>query len=110
MVVDEQREFLWKRVTEDWQDDAAHGAFLEHCQRTRALSEAATRYRGMTGDRERGPEAQKRLQTVVFLATQAMMAEPPRPRQNGVPRWLTVLVAITCGLAVSYTLWRLFGA
>ncbi|RYE94727.1 MAG: hypothetical protein EOO75_01215 [Myxococcales bacterium] len=108
MAGEEQRELLWKRVTERWEDDSAHGAFLEHCQRTGTLSDAAARYRGMTGDHTRGPEAQKRLNAVVFLATQAMMAENPAPRR-GVPRGLTLAVAAACAVTVIYTLWRVFG-
>jgi hypothetical protein len=108
MADDDQRDLLWKRVTERWDDDAAHGAFLEHCQRTGTLSDAGARYRGMAGDHVRGAEAQKRLNAVVFLATQAMMAEHP-PTRRGVPRGLTLSVAAACTATVVYTLWRLFG-
>jgi hypothetical protein len=61
-------EALWKCVVDDWDDDATHGAFLEHCQHADLLHEAAVRYRGMTGDRERGQSAEKRLQGVALLA------------------------------------------
>ncbi len=61
-------EALWKKVIDDWDNDTAHGAFLQHCQDHGQLAEAAARYRGMSGDRERGPSAEKRLQAVAMLA------------------------------------------
>ncbi|MCS6898685.1 MAG: hypothetical protein RMJ98_02865 [Myxococcales bacterium] len=106
-LLDEQREQLWKRVVDNWEDAATHGAFLEYCQRTGALSDAATRYRGMSGDRERGPEAQRRLQGVVVLAIQAMMAERTPPHR-GLPAWLVALSALLCAVGVGYTLFRLY--
>jgi hypothetical protein len=61
-------EALWKNVLNHWEDEKAHGAFLEQCQRAGMLVEAAVRYRGMAGDRKRGPSAQKRLNSVALLA------------------------------------------
>lgn len=61
-------EALWKKVVDDWENDAAHGTFLQHCQDNGQLAEAAARYRGMSGDSERGPSAEKRLQAVAMLA------------------------------------------
>jgi hypothetical protein len=61
-------EALWKNVLDRWEDDKAHSAFLEHCRTTNQLVEAAVRYRGMKGDRERGAVAEKRLSGVAILA------------------------------------------
>ena len=61
-------EALWKNVLSNWENDAAHHAFLDHCQRHEALDEAAVRYRGMQGDHDRGPGAEKRLTAVLMLA------------------------------------------
>jgi len=61
-------EALWKKVLHDWEDDRVHGAFLEYCQTSDRLVEAAVRYRGMAGDRERGEAAKKRLHGVAILA------------------------------------------
>jgi hypothetical protein len=66
--VDPVLEALWKNVLDRWDNDAAHHAFLNHCQQHEALDDAATRYRGMKGDRERGPIAEKRLKAVLMLA------------------------------------------
>ena len=67
-VPDPALEALWKNVLDRWDDDKAHGAFLDHCQATDQLVEAAVRYRGMAGDRDRSERAKKRLQGVAILA------------------------------------------
>jgi hypothetical protein len=61
-------EALWKQVVDDWENDKSHAAYLELCNAKNRLAEAAARYRGMAGDRERGPTAEKRLQAVLALA------------------------------------------
>lgn len=90
---DSALEALWKNVLDNWDDDKAHGAFLEHCQRSDQLVEAAVRYRGMKGDRERGPVAEKRLQGVAMLAMaqlEASRSTPGEPRS----RWAPVTLAL----------------
>jgi hypothetical protein len=67
-AADPTLEALWKNVLDNWDKDAAHHAFLEHCQNHDVLDEAAVRYRGMKGDRDRGPGAEKRLGAVLILA------------------------------------------
>jgi len=61
-------EARWKAVLDDWDDDAAHGAFLQYCETSDQLLEAAVRYRGMAGDRHRGPSADKKLAAISLLA------------------------------------------
>jgi hypothetical protein len=75
-------EALWKNVIGRWEEDAPHAAFLEHCQRTGQLAEAAARYRGMTGDHARGPSAQKRLQGVATLAILSLEASRTPARET----------------------------
>jgi hypothetical protein len=67
-VNDAALEALWKKVCDEWDDDAAHGAFLQYCDQADQLVEAAVRYRGMTGDHEKGSTAEKRLRGVAMLA------------------------------------------
>ena len=67
-ISDPALEALWKNVLDRWDDEKAHAAFLDHCQNADQLVEAAVRYRGMAGDRERGEAAEKRLQGVAVLA------------------------------------------
>lgn len=68
MSSDRNLEILWKHVLDHWDDEAAHRAFLEHCRHNDELVEAAVRYRGMKGDRERGPLADKKLGAIAMLA------------------------------------------
>ena len=97
-------EALWKHVLDHWDEDKAHGAFLEHCRSAGQLAEAAARYRGMTGDRDRGPVAQKRLQGVLVLAMAALEStRTPRPEAKTSPTSLLLIaffVAATLGLLV----------
>ena len=67
-MVDPAFEALWKSVLDRWQDERAHGAFLEYCQETSQLAEAAARYRGMKGDRDRSAAAEKRLAGIAVVA------------------------------------------
>jgi hypothetical protein len=52
-------EALWKNVLDNWENDAAHAQFLHHCQSAQNLAEAAARYAGMRGDRDRGAAAKE---------------------------------------------------
>lgn len=82
-VSDPALEALWKKVLDDWDNEAAHGAFLEYCQSSGRLVEAAVRYRGMAGDHERGPSAEKHLKSVLALAmAQLETLRSPRPERR----------------------------
>ncbi len=78
-TVDPSLEALWKNVLDRWDNDAAHHAFLNHCQASEALDEAAMRYRGMKGDHERGPSAETRLTAVLMLAMSKLELNRTRP-------------------------------
>ncbi len=94
MAPDASLDALWKNALDRWDDDRAHAAFLDHCQRTGQLAEAAARYRGMTGDRSRGPSAEKRLHgvaTLALLALEASRTTPRESRRNASALVLTVL-------------------
>ncbi len=95
-------EALWKHVLDHWDDDRAHGAFLELCQRNGMLAEAAARYRGMTGDRERSESAKKRLNAVALLAMATLEASrTPAPQ---VKRQAGALVLVLFFLAATLAL------
>ncbi len=91
-------EGLWKRVLEDWDNDDRHGAFLNHCQATGQLVEAAVRYRGMKGDRDRGSSAEKRLGGVAILAMAHLDAERSRERPKP-RRWGPIMLCVFFVLA-----------
>ncbi len=95
-MADAAFEALWKNVLDRWEDERAHGAFLEHCQVTDQLAEAAARYRGMKGDHERGAIAEKRLAGVAIVALaklEATRAPRASPSRTG-----ALLVALAFGL------------
>ncbi|MEI9937088.1 MAG: hypothetical protein WDO69_07670 [Pseudomonadota bacterium] len=83
-MVDAAFEALWKSVLDRWEDERAHGKFLEYCQTTDQLAEAAARYRGMKGDRARSAVAEKRLAGIAIVAlaklhaTRSPLAPPGR--------------------------------
>lgn len=97
-MADAAFEALWKNVLDRWDEERAHGAFLEHCQATDQLAEAAARYRGMKGDRERGALAEKRLAGVAIVALAKLEAtrSPPNPVGSRVG---ALLLASAFGLA-----------
>lgn len=92
-VPDPALEALWKNALDNWDNDAAHHAFLDHCQRHDALDEAAVRYRGMKGDHERGPGAEKRLGAVLMLAMSKL--EVTRAEPKAASSTVTKLLLIT---------------
>ena len=102
---DSTLEALWKNVVDHWENDAAHATFLQHCQSTEQLAEAAARYAGMRGDRDRGTVAQKRLEAVTVLATSSMIAMRTA-RGPGLPKWFTAVVLLFFSALGGYVLLR----
>jgi len=92
-MTDPALEALWKKVVDAWDDDAPHGAFLEHSRRSGQLLEAAVRYRGMAGDHQRGAAAEKRLKSIQLLALAALEAERTPPREARVD-WARVVLIV----------------
>jgi hypothetical protein len=90
---------LWKNVLDHWDKDAAHHAFLDYCQSHEALDEAAVRYGGMKGDRDRGPGAEKRLTAVLMLAMSKL--EVSRSEPKAASRSWSLLLLILVFLAGS---------
>jgi hypothetical protein len=100
-------ETLWKNVLDNWGNDAAHHAFLDHCQRSDSLDQAAVRYRGMKGDRDRGPSAEKRLTAVLMLALSKLEVSRSEPKAaSGVLTKLLLIVFFLAGslLLLTYLL------
>jgi hypothetical protein len=95
-------EALWKKTLENWDDDAAHRAFIDYCQEQDRLVEAAVRYRGMKGDHERGPSAEKRLGGITVLAMTKLevLRSPDRRARNRSAAYalIVLFVAATIGL------------
>lgn len=105
-LVDSTLEALWKNALNHWDEDKAHIAFLEHCRESGKLAEAAARYRGMSGDREKGPEAEKRLKGILAMALAALETsrtpETVVQRRAGSLVMIVLFVAATIGLLVYF--------
>ena len=101
-MTDPALEALWKKVVDDWSNDATHGAFLEYCESTNQLLEAAVRYRGMKGDHVRGPVAEKRLAAIALLAVAGLERErsEPIPARKNVALWIVVVFFLAASLAL----------
>lgn len=97
-------ESTWKRVIDHWDDAEAHGAFLRFCRDAGLLSDAAARYRGMAGDRDRSEVARKQLAAVTMLAMQSLETARSSPAK-GLPRWVTWLISVLFVSAALYC-WR----
>lgn len=95
-------EALWKRVLDGWDDERRHSAFLDYCQKSECLVDAAVRYRGMAGDRERAQVAEKKLKAVALLAMTRLEvvrhAERRAPGRAGSYVLILFFVAATLGL------------
>lgn len=105
-MADPALEALWSNVLSHWEQERAHGAFLEHCQRTDQLLEAAVRYRGMAGDHERGVIAQKRLTAITLLAVAKLESRrtSDRPARRHAWKWVLVALLLAGSIAVLFTL------
>jgi len=95
-------EALWKKVLDHWDDDAAHRAFIDYCQVQDRLVEAAVRYRGMKGDRERGPSADKRLAAITVLAMAKLetLRSPDRRTRNQRASYILIAVFIVATIGL----------
>ena len=102
MVGDETLELLWKNALDHWNDDKPHAAFLTYCQHTDQLAEAAACYKRMTGDRDRGEAAKKRLQGIALLAIARL--ESTRSRSPRVKRQTGRLLLAAAFLAATVAL------
>jgi len=101
-MADSALDTLWKHALDHWDNDAAHRAFLEYCQKHGQLVEAAVRYRGMKGDHTRGALAEKKLTAITALALARLEAarSPDRKKPTRVFGIVLILVfmAGTIGL------------
>lgn len=100
-------ELLWGKVVERWDDEAVHRAFLEHCQATDRLIEAAVRYRGLSEDEQRADLAQQQLKRVSVLALAKLerdRSEPVRARPDWPKLLLTTVFLFGSGWLLFYLL------
>ena len=83
-MADSALETLWKHALDHWDNEAAHRAFLEYCQKHGQLVEAAVRYRGMKGDPAKSALAEKKLTAITALALARLESarSPDRKKQG----------------------------
>lgn len=101
-----QEDGAWKRVLDAWDVDAAHDAYVTAALGAGRLGDAAARYRGLVGDRERGEAAQKRLAKVALLAEHALTAtlhDGPDPQR--LRRGLLLAAALICVVLLGLVFW-----
>ncbi|HEX7671670.1 MAG TPA: hypothetical protein VF395_18885 [Polyangiaceae bacterium] len=105
-MTDPALEALWKRVLDEWEDDRAHGAFMEYCQKNDDLLEGAVRYRGMSGDHVRGESAERRLKAIALLAIAGLESQrtPEKPGVSDVTRIVLVVFFIAATVALAFVL------
>ncbi len=93
-MADSALETLWKHALDHWDNDAAHRAFLEHCQKHDQLVEAAVRYRGMKGDHARGVIAEQKLVAITALALARLQSARTPERQKPGRFFSMLLIAL----------------
>lgn len=108
-MTDPVLEAQWKAVLDDWESDAAHGSFLQYCEKSDQLLEAAVRYRGMAGDRHRGASAEKKLAAISLLAIAKLESSktPPRRSLPNVARLIIAIFFAASVLALAFAWHRL---
>lgn len=101
MAEDPALESLWSQVLQDWENERVHGAFLQYCQQTQALPEAAARYKQQVLHEERGAAAEKRLQAVALVAMASLTREPAGEPSRWF-RWVGLAVSILMVLCAAW--------
>jgi hypothetical protein len=92
LTIDPSLEVLWHHALDHWDEDKAHAAFLQHCDATNQLPEAAARYRGMAADHTRAEVAEQKLRAVAALAVAKL--ETQRMPPAGAPKLLTLIAVV----------------
>ncbi len=95
MSSDPVLEALWKRALDQWDDEARHHAFLDYCRTRQCLAEAAARYRGMSADRTRHEQADRKLKAVALLAMTMLETERSLPREPSAGRPALALLVVS---------------
>lgn len=102
--VDPVAEALWNKTLEAWEDDAVHGAFLEHCIRTKNLPYAAGQYRAIqVAGNERSERAKKKIDAIVIAAMQ-MLSESKTETDTKNNRWFTMVAFL---ISLVFLVWVL---
>ena len=101
-------EALWSKVLSSWDDEKTHGALLEYAVSNERLPDAAGRYRALKDDPVKGELATKRLDAIVFAATQLMMSMKT-PANAKVPASITLSVFGICLFLIAWVGYAMYG-
>ena len=99
---------LWKKLLDDWDNEAAHRALLEHCNEADFLVEAATRYRGVIEDERYQSTADEQLKriTALAIATIEVRRTSPEVAQKDAAKILGSFVFLAMAAAIFISLGR----
>ncbi len=97
---------LWGKVVQDFSSAKPHQAFLEQCQRSDQLVEAARRYREHKDslpkdDEQSRSEADKHLDAIAIRAIARLDESRSSPEPSRLMRVLSVLIAMLTLIAVT---------
>lgn len=99
---------LWEHVLDNWDDDRAHVAFLEHCRHKDQLLPAAKRYREMKEQPGKEEQAERRLKAITLLAMakldHAKSTEATAKRQAGKLVVIIFFLSAAAGLLIFYSM------
>ncbi len=97
----------WEAVESDWENDDAHKRFLALCAASERLAVAGRRYRRVLDtDPARAAGAERRMQTLLTLATEQLLRHKTPPAEKGTPR-LTLVAIGVAAVIIGMTLWQL---
>lgn len=97
----------WEAVESDWENDDAHKRFLALCAASERLAVAGQRYRRVLDtDPTRAAGAERRMQTLLTLATEQLLRHKTPPAEKGTPR-LTLVAIGVAAVIIGMTLWQL---
>jgi hypothetical protein len=99
---------LWGQVIERWDEEAVHGAALEHAVRAQRLPDLASRYRALADDAARGPIAKRQLDAIVVAAT-TMLMTLQTPRAPKIPLSITLSAFGICAALLALLGWAMWG-
>lgn len=99
---------LWDRVLRAWEDDKAHAAAIDHAVHTQRLPDLAGRYRALADDPEKSERAKKKLDAVVFAATQ-MLQSMKTPAPGKTPTPILVSAVAVCVALLAMLWWAISG-
>ena len=101
---------LWNKLLEDFEEDAPHNAFLEHCRQRGMLPHAAARYRAHKEslDAERDAAACLRCDKRLTAITLVAMAQMDARKTAGTPKRRNPIVLLIAFVSLIVAIFALY--